>query len=76
MSWVERNDVITDALFGFRPLHSTVDAIFALQTIVNKYLSKKCRLYCGFVDFKRAFDTVDRFECGTKFQCTELEVNL
>ena len=66
ISWAENNDVITDAQFGFRPLHSTVDAIFALQTIVNKYLSNKTRLYCCFVDFKRAFDTVDRVKMWQK----------
>ena len=36
ISWAENNDVITNAQFGFRQLHSTVDAIFAVQTIVNK----------------------------------------
>lgn len=34
MSWADRND----AHFGFRPFHSTVDAIFVLQTIVKKNL--------------------------------------
>ena len=66
ISWAENNDVITDAQFGFKPLHSTVDAIFALQTIVNNYLSNKTRLYCCFVDFKRAFDTVDRVKMWQK----------
>ena len=60
LSWSEDNDIITDAQFGFRPNHSTVDAIFALNTIVNKYLKKKSRLYCCFVDYKQAFDSVDR----------------
>lgn len=68
MSWAERND-ITYAQFGFRPFHSTVDAISALQTIVNKCLSKKCRLYCGFVALKLWIG----LKSGIKFQCMEFE---
>lgn len=36
MSWTESSDATTDAQFGFRSSHSTVKAICALQTIVNK----------------------------------------
>ena len=35
------NNIITDAQFGFRPGHSTVDAIFILHTLINKYLKKR-----------------------------------
>lgn len=54
-------EILTDAQFGFRSGLSTVDAIFALQYIISKPLStKKKRLYCCFVDFRKAFDFVDR----------------
>ena len=52
--------VITDAQFGFKPGLSTIDAIFALQTLVNKTLKRKKRLYCCFIDYSKAFDLVDR----------------
>ena len=60
LSRSEDNDVLTDAQFGFWPHHSTVDTIFALNTIIEKHLKNKSRLYCCFIDFKQAFDSVDR----------------
>jgi len=44
---------------GFREGRSTIDQIFVLQTCVNKYLSKpNGRMYCAFIDFTKAFDSV------------------
>ena len=37
---------------------STVDASFVLNAIIQKYLSEKKRLYCAFVDLKKAFDSM------------------
>ena len=58
---VENNyNILTDAQFGFRGGLSTVDAIFALQAIIKRSLDIKNRLYCCFVDFEKAFDSIDR----------------
>ena len=39
----------------------TSDHIFLLQTIVEKVVKKdKAKLYAAFIDFKKAYDTVDR----------------
>ena len=54
------NDIITDAQFGFKPKCGTRDAIFTLHSIISSCLSKGKRLYCAFIDFKKAFDSVDR----------------
>ena len=45
---------------GFRPKHSTLDHIFALQTLSSYYISKGKQLYCAFVDYSKAFDFIDR----------------
>ena len=45
---------------GFRSGYSTIDHIFTLHTLVDLYLYKKERLYCAFIDYKKAFDFVDR----------------
>ena len=55
-----QNSVITDAQFGFRKNLSTIDAIFVLQTLINKTLKHRKRLYCAFIDYKKAFDFVNR----------------
>ena len=40
-SWCEANNVIGEEQAGFRPSRSTIDNVFCLQTIVQKYLRKK-----------------------------------
>ena len=45
---------------GFRPGFSVLDHIFALHAIIEFYKNKKQRLYCGFVDYSKAFDLIDR----------------
>ena len=42
----------------FIPGYGTRDAIFALHSIIAKSLSKGKRLYCCFVDYVKAFDSV------------------
>lgn len=60
MKWSEDNSVLTDAQFGFRQGVGTVDAIFSLQSIIEKHLSNNKKLYCCFVDYRKAFDSVNR----------------
>ena len=45
---------------GFRESYSTVDHIFVLHSIVDFYLSQRKRIYCAFIDYRKAFDSVDR----------------
>ena len=45
---------------GFRPKHSTLDHIFALQILANYYINENKQLFCAFVDYSKAFDFVDR----------------
>ena len=58
IDWAEENNVISDSQFGFRRGRSTTDAIFLLQSLIQKVLSQKGRLYCAFVDLQKAFDSV------------------
>ena len=37
-----------------------MDAIFILQSLIDKKIKNKKKLYCAFVDLKRAFDSVYR----------------
>ena len=44
---------------GFQKGYSTVDQIFSLCILGEKYLSKnKGRLFMAFIDFSRAFDQI------------------
>ena len=51
---------------GFKAGHSTVDHMFVLKSSVDIYLSRNWRLYCCFVDYRKAFDTVNRSKLWSK----------
>ena len=57
-NWAESNNILSDSQFGFRKGRSTTDAVFVLNAIIQKILNEKGRLFCAFVDLKRAFDSV------------------
>ena len=58
--WAEVEEKILEEQAGFRAGYSTVDHIVSLYTMVQKYLLKHTKLYVAFVDFKKAFDSVNR----------------
>ena len=45
---------------GFREGYSTTDHVFVLTHIIELYQSIHKRVYCAFIDYSKAFDTVDR----------------
>ena len=45
---------------GFRRAFSTIDHIFTLTCLIDQTKARKKKLYCCFVDFRKAFDTVPR----------------
>ena len=46
--------------YGFRPGRGTMDAIFIVRQMQEKYLAKKKELWIAFVDSEKAFDRVPR----------------
>ena len=57
--WAEKSGLFFENQAGYRKGYSTIDQIFCLNSIIQKYLSKKGgRLYAIFVDFSKAFDRV------------------
>ena len=61
MRWVLERNILTDRQAGFRPGYSTTDNAFILDTLVERTLRRKeGKLFCGFIDFKTAFDGIPR----------------
>ena len=56
--WSEKYNTVSDAQFGFKKGFSTVDAIYTLHSLIQNMLNNNKRLYCAFVDLKKAFDSV------------------
>ena len=51
---------ISPSQIGFTKGFRASDHVYLLKTLVNKVLKQKKKLYVAFVDFKKAYDTVDR----------------
>ena len=64
-SWCEQEHVFNNSQYGFREC-STSDAIFLLHSIIQKVLAKKSKLWCVFIDYQRAFDSLNRDALWTK----------
>ena len=59
-TWLEDRNIIVENQAGFRRNYSTVDQIFNLYSVIQKLLNKKGqKIYVAFVDFKKAFDSVN-----------------
>ncbi len=59
-NWFDDNNMLSDAQFGFRKGHSTVDAIFVIHNLIQHAFSNNLRLPCAFIDLKKAFVSVNR----------------
>ena len=66
--FAERNNLLPDFQFGFRPSLSTSSAIAVLKQCINDAFVKKKRVYACFVDYKKAFDLVNREKLFLKLQ--------
>ena len=60
--WAEDNGKICVEQAGFRAEHSTIDHIFTLYAMIlkNVYGGGRGKLYIAFIDYQRAFDSVNR----------------
>ena len=59
-SFAREFELLSESQTGFRKTYSTCDSIFALHMLISILFNQKKKLFCAFIDFKRAFDTVWR----------------
>ena len=57
-TWATKQGIIPNYRFGFRKYHRTSDPIFVLKSLLEKAKWKHKRLFCCFIDFQKAFDSV------------------
>ena len=60
MKWLEQNKILVDEQNGFRQKRSCLEHIYSLYTIINNRKLSRQSTYAGFVDFRKAFDMVQR----------------
>ena len=63
--YVVQKGILKAEQCGFRKMHGTVDSIFTLKTLIDKYVKSKPQkhrnlLFPCFVDFRKAFDCIPR----------------
>ena len=59
--WLEEKRILRDSQVGFRGKRGTRDHICVLNSLINNRIKKKGgKLYVVFVDFKAAFDKVNK----------------
>ena len=58
-SFCENNDILNDNQYGFRPKHSTIDAVSKFTADIVSSLEKNMTTYAVFLDLSKAFDTID-----------------
>ena len=71
-NYLDAKGIIGEEQAGFREGYSTIDHIFVLNELINLYLEKKQRLYCCFIDYKKAFDTINRTALWEKLLKNEI----
>ena len=58
--YLESLSLLIEEQAGFRKHYSTADHIFSLKMLIEFYLYKNKRLYCAFINNRKAFDSVNR----------------
>ena len=65
-NFLNEHHILEENQAGFRAGYSTYDHIFALHAIIEILKAKKLKLFCSFVDFSKAFDSVWRVGLWSK----------
>ena len=71
--YATKKGILKDEQGGFRKIHDTVDSIFILKMLIDKYVKSKSQrqrsmLFSCFVDFSKAFDRVPRNKLFNKLR--------
>ena len=60
ISYYVDDTILGEEQAGFRKGYSTIDHIFVLHIIIQLYQSVNKRVYCAFIDYQKAFDSINR----------------
>ncbi|CAG7730748.1 unnamed protein product, partial [Allacma fusca] len=57
--WCEESGIMCETQAGFRKTRGCEDLLFTRNSIVNDFLYRKAALYVAYVDYEKAFDSVE-----------------
>ena len=72
---LDENDMLNENQAGFRKAYSTSDHVFSLHALIEMMKYEKKKLFCSFVDFSKAFDSVWRAALWGKLLGHEINGN-
>ena len=82
-AFLEDSNIPNETQSGFRKGYSTIDNMIVLHLLIEYLKSKKKKLFCGFIDFAKAFDNVWRIglwkkmlDAGISGKCFNVITNL
>lgn len=58
--FLENNEILSENQAGFRKNYSTLDHVFTLNSKIEIFRYYKKKIYCIFIDFAQAFDSLWR----------------
>ena len=58
--WVEQNNITGEYQAGFKRGYSTIDHMFTLLASAQKQFAANRKLNVVFIDFEKAFDSINR----------------
>ena len=71
-SFLEDFELLNENQAGFRKGYSTTDHIFLLHSLISILKQSKKKLFCAFIDFSMAFDSVWRIGLWQKLLSTSI----
>lgn len=74
-AFVEEFGLLNENQAGFRKHYSTTDHIFLLHSLIEILKKKKKKLFCAFIDFAAAFDSVWRVGVWQKLLASSINGN-
>ena len=74
--WTESNNILADERNGFRSGRSTIDHISSLTNIIETRKLKRKQTFTAFIDFKKAYDSINRNLLWSKLEDLGLAGNI
>ena len=74
--YIDELGIMGEEQTGFRHDYSKMNHVYYLKNVIDLYLNKRKRLYCAFVDYVKAFDTVNRTCLWLKLLSNNIDGNI